>query len=111
MFTNTKIALAAALLAATPAWFAGSADAAPIGAPLSLQDAAGSAVQTVQWHGGVRGRGDYAAGPVAGAIIGGAVVGSRPSSGCDNSYSYDRANYAYSYDLVCSGDGHSSGAK
>jgi hypothetical protein len=109
MFTNTKMALAAALLAATPAGLAGSAGAASIGAPLSLQDAAGSTVQTVQWHGSGHGRGDHAAGPVAGAIIDGAVAASRPSSGCDNSYSYDRANYAYSYDLVCNGYGYSGG--
>jgi hypothetical protein len=35
----------------------------------------------------------------------------RPSPGCDHVYSYDRANYAYSYDLACSGYGHSSGGK
>jgi hypothetical protein len=88
---------------------AGSAGAAPIGAPRSLQDAAGSTVQTVQWPGGGRSRGGHAAGPVAGAIIDGTVAASRPSSSCDNRYSYDRANYAYSYDLVCNGYGYSGG--
>src|SRR5260370_9878363 len=64
----------------------GSAGAAPIGAPRSLQDAAGSTAQTVQWPGGGRTRGDHAAGPVAGAIIDGTVAASPPSAGCDDRY-------------------------
>jgi hypothetical protein len=33
----------------------------------------------------------------------GAVSASRPKSGCDNVYNYDRALDGYSYDLVCNG--------
>jgi hypothetical protein len=101
-------ALAAALLAATPSWFAGSAGAAPIGGPRSLQDAAGPAVETVQWrhgeghHGWGGGRGWWGgpAGFAAGAIIGGAVAASRPWYGYDyspGSYGYDPNYYDYSY--------------
>jgi hypothetical protein len=96
--------LAAALLAATPSWFAGSAGAAPLAAPLSLQDAASPAVQTVQWRGGGGGHrgwggghgwwGGPAAGLAAGAIIGGAVAASRPWYG----YNYDYSPTYYSYD-------------
>jgi hypothetical protein len=104
--------LAAALLAATSSWFAGSAGAAPMGAPLSLQDAAGPAVEMVQWrhgeghHGWGGGRGGWGgpAGFAAGAIIGGAVAASRPWYGYDydyapgySSYGYDPDYYDYSY--------------
>jgi hypothetical protein len=33
----------------------------------------------------------------------GAVAASRPKSGCDNVFNYDRALDGYSYDLVCNG--------
>jgi hypothetical protein len=104
-------ALAVALLAATASWFAGSAGAAPLGASLSLRDAAGPAVQTVAWRGGARawdarrGRGwdDHrwwggpAAGFAAGAIIGGAAVAaSQPWYGYD--YDYAPGYYSYGYD-------------
>jgi hypothetical protein len=74
--------LAAALLAAAPSWFAGSADAAPLAAPLSLQDAASPAVQTVQWRGG------YSAAPVVGSGYGAGYYG----------YGYDPGYYSYGYD-------------
>jgi BA14K-like protein len=103
--------LAAALLAVTPSWFAGAAGAAPIGAPLSLQDAGRPAVETVQWRhgeghhgwgGGHAWSGGPAAGFAAGAIIGGAVAASRPWYGYDYapgyySYGYDPDYYDYSY--------------
>jgi hypothetical protein len=96
--------LAIALLAATPLGFAGSAGAAPIGAPLSLQDATATPVQTVQWRGGGRwgggwrghGWGGPAAGFAAGAILGGAVAASRPWYGYD--YDYAPSYYSYGYD-------------
>jgi hypothetical protein len=102
-------ALAVALLAAIPSWFAGPASAAPFGAP-ALQGAASAAVQTVQWRGGEHrgwggGRGWWggpAAGFAAGAIIGGAVAASRPWYGYDYapgyySYGYDPGYYDYGY--------------
>jgi hypothetical protein len=108
--------LAVALLAAAPWWLVSSASAAPLGAPLALQDGAGasvtSPVETVQWRGG-RGwgggwRGGHgwwggpAAGLAAGAIIGGAVAASQPWYGYDYapgyySYGYDSGNYDYGY--------------
>jgi hypothetical protein len=90
--------LAVAVLAATAPWFAGSAGAAPLGAPLALQNAAGSAVQTVQWRGRWGGRGWWggpAAGFAAGAIIGGAVAASQPWYGYDY-YGYSPSYYGYS---------------
>ncbi len=102
-------ALAVALLAATSSWGAGSAGAAPLGAPLGLQDASGPAVQTVAWRGGF-GRGGWgggwrggrgfgwggaAAGLAAGAIIGGAVAASQPWYGYD--YDYSPGYYSYGY--------------
>jgi hypothetical protein len=87
-------ALAVTLLAATASWFAGSAVAAPVGASVSMRDAAGSAVQDVAWRG--RGWWGGPAGFAAGAIIGGAVVASQPWYG----YGYDYAPgyYSYGYD-------------
>jgi hypothetical protein len=102
--------LAVALLAATS--FAGTATAAPLGAPLS-QDAASSMVQTVQWRGGHRGwggggwgggwRGGWrgpgwgaGAGLAAGAIIGGAVAASQPWYGYNHDYA--PGYYGYGYD-------------
>jgi hypothetical protein len=116
MNLRTK-ALAVALLAATASWGAGSAGAAPLGAPPALQDASGPAVQTVAWRGGF-GRGGWgggwrgghgfgwgapAAGLAAGAIIGGAVAASQPWYGYDYSpgyygYGYDPGYYSYGYD-------------
>jgi BA14K-like protein len=102
--------LAVALLAATSSGFVGTAGAAPIGPSLSLQDAAGSSVQTVQWRGhggwggGWRGHGwgGPAAGFAAGAILGGAVAASRPWYG----YDYDYApGYSYGYDPGYPGPG------
>jgi hypothetical protein len=103
--------LAVALLAATSSWFAGTAGAAPIGPSPSLQDAAGSPVQTVQWRGGGHrgwgghGWGGPAAGFAAGAIIGGAVAASQPWYGYDydyapgySSYGYDPGYSSYGYD-------------
>jgi hypothetical protein len=107
--------LAVALLAATPSWFAGPAGAAPLGAPLSLQDANGSSVQTVQWRGGGHrgwgggwggGHGWWGgpgAGFAAGAIIGGAVAASRPWYGYD--YDYAPGYYGYGYDPAYYGYG------
>jgi hypothetical protein len=92
--------LAVALLAATP--LASPAAAAPIGAPLSLQGAAGSPVQTVEWRGGHRGWGGRGwwggpAGLAAGAIIGGAVAASRPWYGYDYDTDYSPGYYSYGY--------------
>jgi BA14K-like protein len=103
---------AAALLAATPSWFATSANAAPLGASLAQPDA-GTTIETVQWRGGRgwgggwHGRrgwwGGPAAGLAAGAIIGGAVAASRPWYGYDygpsyyDSYDYDPGYYAPGY--------------
>jgi hypothetical protein len=87
--------LATALLAATPAWFAGSAAAVPMGASVGLHSAAAPApLEAVAWRGGWGGHGwggrgwgwgGVGAGLAAGAIIGGAVAASDPWYG----YGYD----------------------
>jgi hypothetical protein len=100
--------LAVALLAATPAWFAGSAAAEPIGASLGLHGTPDATVQTVAWRGGFGGRGwgghgwggrgwwGGGAALAAGAIIGGAVAASQPWYGYD--YDYAPGYYNYGYD-------------
>jgi hypothetical protein len=107
--------LALALLVAAPSALAVSASAAPIGGPLSLHDAAGPAVHTVQWRGrGWGGRGwglgGAAAGLAAGAIVGGAIAATQPwygygyapgyygyGYGYGPGYSYDPGYYSYGY--------------
>jgi hypothetical protein len=110
-------ALAVALLAVTPAWFVGSAGAAPPGAPLSLQGAGGAAVETVAWRGGFGhgwgggwrgGHGWWGPGLAAGAIIGGAVAASQPWYGYDYDYGY-APGYAYDYDPGYSSYGYAPG--
>jgi hypothetical protein len=110
--------LGVVLLAATPAWFAGPAGAAPIGAAPSLQDAAGPAAQTVQWRGGHRWGGGWGghgwwggagAGLAAGAIIGGAVAATRPWYGYDYGYDYAPGPYSYGYDPGYSSYGFAPG--
>src|SRR5262245_64223222 len=64
--------LAAALIAGGASSFAGSADAVPLAASLSLRDASTSEVQTVQWRRGWR-WGGLGVGLAAGAIAGWAV--------------------------------------
>jgi hypothetical protein len=110
--------LATALLAATPAWFAGSAAAVPIGASPGLHDAAAPAasVETVAWRGGWGGRwggrgwgwGGVGAGLAAGAIIGGAVAASQPY-GYGYGYDYAPGYYGYGYDPGYSDPGYSYG--
>jgi hypothetical protein len=96
--------LATALLAATPAWFAGSAAAAPMGASLGLHNAP-APLEAVAWRGGWgwrgwdgRGWGGPAAGFAAGAIIGGAVAASEPYSYGYAGYDYGPGYYGYGYD-------------
>jgi hypothetical protein len=112
--------LAVALIAATSSWFAGAAGAAPLGASLSLQDAASPMVQTVQWRGGHRGWGGGwgghgwwggpAGGLAAGAIIGGAIAASRPYGyGYGYGYDYAPGYYGYGYDPGYSNYGYAPG--
>jgi hypothetical protein len=98
----------ACLLVATPVGLAGTASAAPMGAPLALHAAAGAPVETVQWRGhwgGWRGgRGWGWGGLAAGAIVGSALAASGPWYGYDYDYapgyysSSDPGYYGYSYD-------------
>ena len=101
--------LAAALLAAAPVCLAGSASAAPLSAPLGLQNDAATQtlpVETVQWRGhwgghGWGGRGWWGPGFAAGAIVGGAVAAATQPWGYDSGYyGYDYApGYSsYGYD-------------
>jgi hypothetical protein len=85
MLTKTKIVLAAALML-------GTASAASAG-----HVEPGS--RAVSHHAGAKGA--YAFAPSAARS--GAVAASRPQSGCNNVYNYDRALDGYSYDLVCNG--------
>ena len=85
MLTKTKFVLAAALIL-------GTASAALAG---------GSDTHKHRSH---HYRGDHAAGLAFGSVRGAdAFAASRPSSGCHNSYNYDRALDGYSYDLICNG--------
>src|SRR5258707_14866066 len=100
--------LAAALLAASPSCFVGSAGAAPLGTSLSLQDAVSPAAQTVQWRGHGWGGGHWGgghgwgggpgAGLAAGALLGGADAASRPWYGYGYDYDYAPGYYSYGYD-------------
>jgi hypothetical protein len=96
--------LAAAALAAGAGSFGAPASAAPITAPMSLQNAAAPQVEAVQWRRSWRG---WAPGVVAGAIVGGAIAAAQPWNygyygGPYDAYAYDPGyGYApgYSYDL------------
>ena len=97
MNRSTKIIVAALMTAATPL-FVAPAGAAPMSSPLGLQNAASSPVETVQyrWR-----RGGWVGPAVAGAIIGGAIIGATRPYGYgygygayDNSYAY-APGYAY----------------
>jgi hypothetical protein len=111
--------LLAALLAASPSGLVGSAAAAPLGMPLSLQDAASPAVEAVQWRGhwgGGRGWGGGhgwwggpAAGLAAGAIVGGAIAASRPWYGYDYDYDYGPSYNSYGAALGYSDYGYAPG--
>jgi hypothetical protein len=81
---------AVALLAAGACSLAVPAGAAPITAPLSLQNAAMSSVETVQWR--RRGWG-WGPGIAAGLIIGGAIAASQYPYG----YGYYGGGYPYGY--------------
>jgi hypothetical protein len=85
MLTKTKIVLAAALMLST--------------ASAALAGHAVPASRAVPDHAGAKGA--YAFAPSATQT--GAVAASRPGSGCDNVFKYDRALDGYSYDLVCNG--------
>jgi hypothetical protein len=98
MFSKTKIALSVALILGTASVaLAGSsgyvvpgsrAGVNPVHHPRSAPNHAGAD------------RG-YAFAPSV--THNGAVAASRPWSGCDNMFTYDRALNGYSYDLVCNG--------
>ena len=95
--------LSVCLLGATSIGLAGTAGAAPIGASLALHDAAGSAVQNVQWRGhwggghwggwggGPRGWGGFA----AGALLGGAFAATSPWYRDDYDYDYGPSYSSY----------------
>jgi len=108
----------ACLLIATPLGLAGTASAAPIGAPLGLHAAAGTTVETVQWRGrwgGWRGGPGWGwGGLAAGAIIGGAIAASQPWYGYDYApgyYGYSYApGYSYGYDPGYSSYGYDPGS-
>jgi hypothetical protein len=73
MSTSSRI-LVAALAVATSAWAVAPAAAAPIGSPLMLKSAVGPSVETVRYYG--HHHGGAALGlSIAGALIGGAIIG------------------------------------
>jgi hypothetical protein len=84
--------LATAVAAAGAMSFNIAADAAPIMAPSSLQNAAAPPVESVQWR-----RWGWAPGLAAGAVIGGAIAASRPWYGYNNYYDDYAYAPAYSY--------------
>src|SRR5215470_12361622 len=107
--------LLAAVLVAGASSFGVAADAAPIMAPSSLQNAAAPPVESVQWR-----RWRWAPGLAAGAVIGGAIAASRPWYGYNGyyddyayspSYGYYSPGYSYGYSpgYDYSSSGYSSG--
>ena len=68
---------AAALVAAGVGAFASAASAMPVAGGLALKNAAPMNVEAVQWRGRGRGWGGAGAGFVAGALLGGALLGPR----------------------------------
>jgi hypothetical protein len=93
--------LAAAVLSAGALALAVPANAEPIAAPSSLQQAAAPTVETVAWRGG--GWRGWGPGLAAGAIIGGAIAATQPwyGYGYYNDYAYapgyDAPSYSYEY--------------
>jgi hypothetical protein len=73
MSTSSRI-LVAALAVATSAWVVAPAAAAPIGSPLMLQSTVGPSVETVRYYGHHHGGAGIGLG-IAGALIGGAILG------------------------------------
>ena len=88
--------LATAAVAGSAWSIAGSADAVPLAASLSLRDASTPLVQTVQWR---RWGWGVGAGVVAGAIVGSAIArNSYYYGGCPAySYGYGSPGYSYGY--------------
>ena len=82
--------LLAVVLTVGASSLAAPANAAPITAPASLQNAAMSSVESVQWRRGWRGRA-WGPGIAAGLIVGGAIAASQPWGG----YGYAAPGYAY----------------
>jgi hypothetical protein len=81
--------LAAVVLAVGASPLAATANAAPIAAPSSLQNAAMSSVEAVQWRRGWRGRA-LVPGIAAGLIVGGAIAATQPWGGYGyGGYGYD----------------------
>ena len=73
MSTSSRI-LVAALAAATSAWVVAPAAAAPIASPMMLQRAVDPSVETVRYYGHHHGGAALGLG-IAGALIGGAILG------------------------------------
>jgi hypothetical protein len=93
--------LAAVVLAVGASPLAATANAAPIAAPSSLQNAAMSSVEAVQWRRGWRGRA-LVPGIAAGLIVGGAIAATQPWGGYGyGGYGYDsygdRGGYGQGY--------------
>jgi hypothetical protein len=94
--------LAAVVLTVGASPLAATANAAPIAAPSSLQNAAMSSVEAVQWRRGWRGRA-LVPGIAAGLIVGGAIAATQPWGGYGNGgYGYydgygDRSGYGQGY--------------
>jgi hypothetical protein len=94
--------LAAASMAAGALWLIAPATAAPISSSLGLQNVLAQSVETVQYRRGYRGRRIGGAGLVAGAIIGGAILGATQPYGYYgyggyDSYGYNGYNAGYAY--------------
>lgn len=90
---RSSIVFAAALLVAAAAWLVAPATAAPISSSLGLQNAMAPSFETVQYRRGYRGRRGGDAGLIAGAIIGGAILGATQPYG----YSGYGPGYGYAY--------------
>jgi hypothetical protein len=103
LMNTTSRMVAVTLMAATVPWFAAApAVAAPIAPVPGLHDAASAPVEAVRWRGGGGWRGGrgfgVGAGFVAGALIGGAIAGSRPYGYGGYGYGYAPGYYDSGYD-------------
>jgi len=90
--------VAASIAAAAPCLVA-PAGAAPIASPSALQNAMPSSIEAVQYRRRYHNRGSGWVGPaIAGALIGGAIIGATRPYGYYDHYGYRAYGYAPGYD-------------
>lgn len=93
--------VALASIAATAPWLVAPAVAAPVASPSALQNAIPSSVEAVQCRGQCRNRGyrgsDWVGPAIAGALIGGAIIGATRPYGYGAYGAYEPQDYVASF--------------